>query len=298
MRVLGLDYGEKRIGVAVSDELGLTSQGLPTIARSTRVMDLKAVRDVASRHSCQTIVVGLPRNMDGSYGGAASAACRFAEEVKKVTGLPVELVDERMTTLIANRALIEAGESRASRKSHVDRLAAQLILQGYLDSMRQKQEKDDHETHSSPEERLDARGRGENKRALIDSGQSVNLEYPSTCQVNGVTPEVTWEKGDNKDGTPEGEEDIVILTDEDGEEHEFQVVDFIQVEGKDYAVLLPKEVDLDDEDEAIILRMEEDKDGHTLLVEIDEDDEWDRVAEAWEDLIEEEDETDEEPEGD
>jgi len=109
---------------------------------------------------------------------------------------------------------------------------------------------------------------------------------------------VTGDNDDNRGQTPEEKEDTVILTDEDGEQHEFQVVDFIQVEGKDYAVLLPKEVDLDDEDEAIILRMEEDKDGHTLLVEIDEDDEWDRVAEAWEDLIEEEDETDEEPEGD
>ncbi|MDP2857843.1 MAG: Holliday junction resolvase RuvX [Bacillota bacterium] len=165
MRVLGLDYGEKRIGVAVSDELGLTSQGLPTIARRSRALDLKAVRDVASRHSCRTIVVGLPRNMDGSYGSAASAARRFAEDVKKATGLPVELADERMTTLIANRALIEAGESRASRKSHVDRLAAQLILQGYLDSMRQKQENDGPETHSATDERLDAPARGENKRA-------------------------------------------------------------------------------------------------------------------------------------
>ena len=110
---------------------------------------------------------------------------------------------------------------------------------------------------------------------------------------------MTGDNDDNRGQTPEEKEDTVILTDEDGEQHEFQVVDFIQVEGKDYAVLLPNEVDLEDEDEAVILRMEEDKDGHTLLVEIDDDDEWERVARAWEELMDEEDESlDEEPEGD
>jgi putative Holliday junction resolvase len=165
VRVLGLDFGEKRIGVAVSDELGFTSQGLETIARTTRARDLEAVRDAASRHSCGAIVVGLPRNMDGSLGKAASAARRFADEVRRATGLPVELVDERMTTLMANRALIEAGERRTSRKSHVDRVAAQLILQGYLDSLRPKQENDGPKTDSSADGRLGAEDRGENKRA-------------------------------------------------------------------------------------------------------------------------------------
>jgi len=147
MRVLGLDYGEKRIGVAISDELGLTSQGLPTITRSAKARDIEAVRELAARHSCGTIVVGLPRNMDGSHGRASSVARRFAEGIAQATGLRVELVDERMTTLIANRALIEAGESRAGRKKLVDRLAAQVILQGYLDSMRPKQADQEQENH-------------------------------------------------------------------------------------------------------------------------------------------------------
>jgi len=165
MRVLGLDYGTKRIGVAVSDELGFTSQGLATIARSTKARDIEAVRELAARYACETIVVGLPRNMDGSYGGAAGSARRFAGAVARGLGICVELVDERMTTLIANRALLEAGESRAGRRQLVDRLSAQVILQGYLESIRQKQENGCPGAHCPSGERVGPEAGGENKRA-------------------------------------------------------------------------------------------------------------------------------------
>ncbi len=165
MRVLGLDYGTKRIGVAVSDELGFTSQGLETITRSTKAQDIEAIRELAARYACETIVVGLPRNMDGSYGSAAGAARRFAGAIAGALGVRVELVDERMTTLIANRALLEAGESRAGRKRLADRLSAQVILQGYLDSVRQKQENSCPGAQCPSGERVGARAGGENKRA-------------------------------------------------------------------------------------------------------------------------------------
>jgi len=138
MRILGLDIGEKRIGVAISDALGITAQGLETVYREGKGPTTEKLRDIVDKESIGSIVVGLPLNMDGTRGAKAKEATAFADELKKETGLPVTLWDERLTTAEVERILISAGSSRAKRKKKADKLAAQLILQGYLDSKRHK----------------------------------------------------------------------------------------------------------------------------------------------------------------
>lgn len=134
MRSFGLDVGTKTVGVAVSDALGLTAQPVTTLRRSNLRADLTELRRLAEQHSVDHVVVGLPLNMDGTEGSSAAEARRFGDAVVRQLGLPVEYWDERLTTTAANRALLEADLSRARRKALVDRVAAALILQGWLDA--------------------------------------------------------------------------------------------------------------------------------------------------------------------
>lgn len=136
MRVMGVDLGERRIGVAVSDSLGLTAQGLTVLTRQSPPEDLEALTALAKTHEAERIVVGLPLLMDGTRGPAARRAEAFAQALTRRTGLPVELIDERFTTAQSQRVLLEADVSRRKRKQVVDQLAAQLILQQYLEARR------------------------------------------------------------------------------------------------------------------------------------------------------------------
>lgn len=136
MRILGVDPGEVRLGLAVSDELGLTAQGLPTWVSRGRSADLAHLRALVEELGVAEVVVGLPRNMDGTIGPSAEAARELAEDLRTALGLPVSLWDERLTTQAATRALTEAGVSRRRRRGRVDAVAAALILQGYLDRAR------------------------------------------------------------------------------------------------------------------------------------------------------------------
>ena len=132
-RVLGIDYGEKRIGLAVSDPLGITAQGLETLERRGEEKDMRALQRTIDEWQVGTIVIGLPRHMDGSTGKQAGKVMRFADLLHRTTGRPVTTWDERWTTVAAERVLIEGGVRRRRRKQLRDRLAAVLILQGYLD---------------------------------------------------------------------------------------------------------------------------------------------------------------------
>jgi len=135
MRILGLDLGEKNIGVAVSDQFGWTAQGLESIrSRGNIESDLDKINLVVQKYEVEKVIIGLPRNMDGSYGPQAQKALKFAGLLKKRLGLPVETWDERLSTVAAQRVLIEADVSRKKRRRVVDRMAATIILQGYLDS--------------------------------------------------------------------------------------------------------------------------------------------------------------------
>ena len=132
MRILGIDYGDRRIGLAVSDELGLVAHGLPTLTNDSAPQVLDAIRRLTAERDVQSIVLGLPRNMDGSIGPQARKVIAFAESLKSV-GLAVHLVDERLTTERARRAMQEAGLKRSKHRTKIDRMAAQFILQAYLD---------------------------------------------------------------------------------------------------------------------------------------------------------------------
>lgn len=132
MRYLALDLGGRRIGVAVSDASGLTAQPVGTIARSDFDRDLEAIRDLIDEYRVHTVVIGLPRNMDGSLGPQAVKALDYAERLRKALGITVVTWDERLTTQQVERLLIRANVRRRRRKAVVDKLAAALILEGYL----------------------------------------------------------------------------------------------------------------------------------------------------------------------
>jgi len=133
-RVLALDVGSKRIGVAVSDPLGITAQGLDTIQRQNKRRDLVALADVARRYEVGEIVVGLPLRLSGAEGTQSEKMRHFADELKAHLGVPVHLWDERWTSTEANRLLRETNLSIEKRAKAVDRMAAVLILQSWLEA--------------------------------------------------------------------------------------------------------------------------------------------------------------------
>lgn len=133
MRIMGLDVGEKTIGVAVSDPLGWTAQGVTVIRRVSLEQDLAALKTLVREHEVGKIVVGLPRRTDGSYGPETEKMYQFGEELKRTLELAVEYWDERFSTVVANRVLLEGDVSRAKRRKVIDKVAATVILQAYLD---------------------------------------------------------------------------------------------------------------------------------------------------------------------
>jgi putative Holliday junction resolvase len=139
LKILGLDVGEKRIGVAISDPLGWTAQGLTTITRtSSQKKDLNVLLELVKESQATKIVIGLPRNMNGTYGPQTENIKKFAEQLAKLTNVKIEFWDERLTTVTAERALIEADLSRKKRKKVIDKVAAIVILQNYLEYINNK----------------------------------------------------------------------------------------------------------------------------------------------------------------
>jgi putative Holliday junction resolvase len=132
-RILGLDVGSKTIGMAVSDPLGLTAQGLETLRRQNKRLDFERLLSVVHQYEVKEIVVGYPLRMSGAEGAQAEKMRAFADELRKRFGLPVHLADERLTSAQANRLLRETEMSIRRRGQVVDRLAAVLILQNWLD---------------------------------------------------------------------------------------------------------------------------------------------------------------------
>ena len=133
-RILAIDPGEKRLGLAVSDEMGWTAQGLPTLTREGLRHDLDRLAAVVKDYAVTRIVVGVPYTRHGELGAAGGRAMTLIDRIAARCGLPVEPWDERLTTKQAERVLIEGGVSRAKRKLSRDRLAAVIILQSYLDA--------------------------------------------------------------------------------------------------------------------------------------------------------------------
>ena len=139
MRIMGLDYGSKTVGVAISDALGYTAQGIETIeiAQAGKLRKTFArLEQLIDQYEVDTIVLGYPKNMNNTEGERCAATVEFKEKLEKRTGLPVILWDERQTTISAERVLMESGVRREHRKEYIDKIAAVFILQGYLDSLR------------------------------------------------------------------------------------------------------------------------------------------------------------------
>ena len=134
MRILGLDVGDRRIGVAISDPLGITAQQLTVLERRSRPKDVAAVTSLVEQHQAERIVVGLPLTLRGEHGPQAHKVTAFVEALRRRVTIPIQAVDERLTTAQGERALIALDVSRRKRKAVIDRVAAQLILQQYLDS--------------------------------------------------------------------------------------------------------------------------------------------------------------------
>lgn len=137
MRAIGLDFGSKTVGVAISDPLGMTAQGIETISRTSENKlrkTLARIEELIREYHVDTIVLGLPKNMNNTLGDRAEKSLEFKAMLERRTGLSVIMWDERLTTVEANRTLMDGNIRREDRKQYVDKLAAVLILQGYLDS--------------------------------------------------------------------------------------------------------------------------------------------------------------------
>ncbi|MDT2045369.1 Holliday junction resolvase RuvX [Priestia aryabhattai] len=136
MRVLGLDVGTKTIGVAVSDEMGWTAQGIETIKIADEQMkeSYPRLQQLIDEYSVEKVIVGLPKNMNGTIGPRGEACLQFAEELTKNLDIETMMWDERLSTMAAERVLLSADVSRKKRKKVIDKMAAVMILQGYLDS--------------------------------------------------------------------------------------------------------------------------------------------------------------------
>ena len=135
MRYIGLDVGDRTIGVAVSDPLNYTAQGITTVRRKSLEKDLENLHEIFDSYEIQEIIVGLPKNMNGTIGPQAEKAMAVGAVLEKEFGLTVVFWDERLTTMAATRAMLEADMSRKKRKGLVDKIAATYILQGYLDKL-------------------------------------------------------------------------------------------------------------------------------------------------------------------
>ena len=139
MRIMGLDYGSRTVGVAVSDALQMTAQAVETVTREEENKlrkTLRRIEELAQEYEVEKIVLGFPKNMNNTAGGRVEKTEIFKEMLERRLGLPVILWDERLTTVAAERILMESGVRRENRKEYVDQVAAGLILQGYLDSLR------------------------------------------------------------------------------------------------------------------------------------------------------------------
>lgn len=141
MRILCIDYGSKNLGLAVSDDLGMLGHGIGTVRRRTPALDFTELRKHIERYEIRQIVLGLPCNADGSIGPAAQAVLAFAEELKKEFSFPVDTWDERLSSFEAEDRLIGAAMRSKKRRKVIDTVAAAIILQGYLDHMKQQEQK-------------------------------------------------------------------------------------------------------------------------------------------------------------
>jgi len=245
MRLLGLDYGDVRIGVSLSDSLGWTAQGLTTISRKNPIDLADSIRKIAEivlEYNVQTIVLGLPKNMDNSEGLSCKKVRNFKIKLEKaLRGIDVILFDERLTTMMTERLFSDADIPFAERRKNVDKVSAVLILQGYLD-MKHSQNK---------------------KNRTLSSVKEGNMDLDNTNN---------FDENDDLELDDDGMEvETIVMTDENGNEVEYVIIDeFIHV-NVNYLVMVRVENADDDEAEAVIFKQVEASGDEYIYEEIDED---------------------------
>jgi len=254
MRVICLDIGEKRIGVAVTDPLNLTAQAVETIDTKGFERDAQRVLELCKSYETDRVLCGLPLNMDGTEGFQAQRSRAFGQFLAD-RGLRIRYQDERLSTRQARSVLLEADVRRNKRKAFIDQLAATYILQGFMD------------------------GGG-----WRDADESDNK---ATIFLRGV-----WHMSENRNHDLDMErEDIVELVDEDGNAVRFEHLMTLEHGGKTYICLVPVDPMEDvEEDELVIMRIETDEDGNDVYATIDDEAELDEVFEKYLEIAEADDE--------
>ena len=249
-RVLGLDVGDKRIGVALSDETRLIASPYCVIQSVGWGPDSRKIADIMRETGAELIVSGLPYNMDGSLGFQAKKVQDFLRVVEGL-GFPVEWIDERLTTVTAQNALIEGGMRREDRRGTVDKVAAAVILQAWLDREREKQETKEH--------------------PMADNEKNLRME----------------DGGENDNELPE----IIELTDDDGNVTRFEYMTTIDYEGELYvALMLADEEETEDEEEegnVVILKIEKDENDEDIYVSIEDEALADAVFQKFLEMVDE-----------
>ncbi|MBQ6645999.1 MAG: Holliday junction resolvase RuvX [Clostridia bacterium] len=250
-RVLALDVGERRIGVAVSDPLGLTAQGVETIVSQGWTHDVQRIGELLALYETDRLLVGLPRSLSGDIGPQAQRILAFADQLT-ARGWQVRFQDERLTTSLAQRTLIQGDVRRDRRKQVVDKLAATYILQSFLD----------------------AGGWNDEKK----SGAA------------RVTDTAVW-KGMKKMDTGENNsmemDNIIELVDENDNPIRFEHIMTVQYEGEDYILLAPVDPTEDmEEDEVLVLKIDNDENGDEIYVSIEDDALVQKVFEKYLEIVE------------
>ncbi len=250
-RVLALDVGERRIGVAVSDPLGITAQAVETIQASGWSRDVERVAELLNRYGTDRLLVGLPRSLNGTIGPQAEKILAFSE-LLKARGWQVRFQDERMTTNIAQRTLIEGGVNRQKRRQVVDQLAAVCILQSFL-----------------------------------DAGGWIDETNPTAVRVTDVPVWKGRKHMDNNENNSMEMDNIIELVDENDNPIRFEHIMTVQYEGEDYILLAPVEPTEDmEEDEVLVLRIDNDENGDEIYVSIEDDDLVQKVFEKYLEIVE------------
>jgi len=232
VRILGLDYGDKRVGVAISDPLGWTAGGLPTISRKNPVDHKSTIEEIGKllhKYQVKKIVLGLPKNMDGTEGENCRKVQAFAKQLGKVyPDVAIDFFDERLSTASALQTFDLMGASGDAKRKNVDKMAAQIILQGYLD-------------------RAALNKRNEEKKAMADMDLNIDTDLE------------------------EMEVETIVMTDDEGNEIEYIIIDEFEQDGTTFLVMIDAEEIENDEVEAVIFKQVGTDEENFVYEEISED---------------------------
>lgn len=273
MRIIGLDFGDKTIGVAVSDELLLTAQGVEVIRRSDAASlksSVARLKEIIALYGAETVVLGFPKNMNNTEGPRCQTTLAFKKRLERdVPEVIVVLQDERLSTAEADRTLIEGGFSRLKRGRTVDKIAAALILQTYLDTRR-----------------LTVKAAGLRRAVVKKRGKTIRIEESDIKKPDDGNLNENVPNDRDKDNDFDWESSTITIKDEDGDETEFYILDELTHNGANYLLVVEADMIEDDETEAIIFK-ETGEEGEDLIYDDElEDEEFEAVAKLFDQRLE------------